>query len=159
MDPRFIHTALILRIFILLSLKAQNVQIKRQINRIEAPLFRAALQEQCRDLAEDTDMVEVSVMNDGGSNCPLFTRALLAKRLLSRGEKLGRDEAVSYIAASLFEDAHRGCTADELKNIGYGMLRRSEAVSGVPETISPLSVKLDLFTGPAVITIESPFAD
>ena len=79
-------------------------------------------------------------MNDGGSNCPLFTRALLAKRLLS-------------------EDAHRGCTADELKNIGYGMLRRSEAVSGVPETISPLSVKLDLFTGPAVITIESPFAD
>ena len=75
-------------------------------------------------------MVEVSVMNDGGSNCPLFTRALLAKRLLS-----------------------------ELKNIGYGMLRRSEAVSGVPETISPLSVKLDLFTGPAVITIESPFAD
>ena len=104
-------------------------------------------------------MVEVSVMNDGGSNCLLFTRALLAKRLLSRGEKLGRDEAVSYIAASLFEDAHRGCTADELKNIGYGMLRRSEAVSGVPETISPLSVKLDLFTGPAVITIESPFAD
>ena len=83
----------------------------------------------------------------------------LAKRQLSRGEKLGRDEAVSYIAASLFEDAHRGCTADELKNIGYGMLRRSEAVSGVPETISPLSVKLDLFTGPAVITIESPFAD
>ena len=45
-------------------------------------------------------MVEVSLMNDGGCNCPLFTRALLAKRQLSRGEKLGRDEAVSYIAAS-----------------------------------------------------------
>ena len=45
MDPVFIHTALILRIFILLSLKAQNVQVKRQINRIEAPLFRAALQD------------------------------------------------------------------------------------------------------------------
>ena len=33
MDPIFIHTALILREFILLSFKAQNVQIKRQKNR------------------------------------------------------------------------------------------------------------------------------
>ncbi len=86
----------------------------------------------------------------------IFTAAELARRRRGRGVKLNYPECVALISDELLEAARDGQPYQRVVQMGSQLLRRDEAMEGVPEMLSVLHVEVGFPDGTRLITIHDP---
>ena len=86
----------------------------------------------------------------------IYTAALVAKDRKSRGLKLNVPEATALITAELMEMAREGKTVAEIMSAGREILKRDDAMEGVPEMISMIQVEPTFPDGSKLVTVHEP---
>ena len=78
----------------------------------------------------------------------------LARRRRTRGLKLNYPESVALIAHEILEGARDGRTVAELMSFGTTILRRTDAMEGVPEMVHEVQVEATLPDGTKLVTVQ-----
>ena len=86
----------------------------------------------------------------------VFTAALLAERRRQRGLKLNYPECVAFISGAIMEGARDGKSVSELMGWGATLLKRGEAMEGVPEMIPEIQVEATFPDGTKLVTVHNP---
>lgn len=84
----------------------------------------------------------------------IFTAAELARRRRARGLRLNQPEVVALIADEVLEAARDGCSLDEARERGAALLRRSDALEGVPELVRVVQVEALFDDGTKLVEVE-----
>ena len=80
----------------------------------------------------------------------------VAERRRSRGLKLNHPEAVAILTSFVLEGARDGRTVAELMSAGREVLRRDDALPGVPEMIDSVQVEATFPDGTKLVTLHRP---
>ena len=88
----------------------------------------------------------------------IFVTGELAKARKARGLKLNLPEATALISSDMQEMARDGKSVAEIMTAGRGILKRSDVMDGVAETITEIQIEGTFPDGTKLVTVHDPIA-
>lgn len=82
----------------------------------------------------------------------------VAKQRKARGLKLNLPEATALISADMQELARDGKSVAEIMALGRDILKKSDVMEGVSETITEIQIEATFPDGTKLITVHNPIS-
>lgn len=82
----------------------------------------------------------------------------VAKQRKARGLKLNLPEAIALISADMQELARDGKSVAEIMALGREILKKSDVMEGVSETIADIQIEATFPDGTKLVTVHDPIS-
>jgi urease subunit gamma len=88
----------------------------------------------------------------------IFLAAEVARARKGRGLKLNLPEATAFISAEMQEMARDGKSVAEIMSAGREILKKSDVMEGVGETITEIQIEATFPDGTKLVTVHNPIS-
>lgn len=88
----------------------------------------------------------------------IFTAAEVARARKARGLKLNLPEAIALISSEMQEMARDGKSVAEIMADGTKVLKKSDVMDGVAETITEIQIEATFPDGTKLVTVHDPIS-